>query len=163
MKFNKTWPLCHSGVMLSRGCCRLVKSGLCVRQIHSKHFPNDKVSVNHPQAKDFEEIKHTGPADWPYYGGRVRVQRKNRPKFPQILPVADETPVDIRHRQVDRTVRFGSNPRTYPTMLVYADGSSITIPYHKPVGTIYLPGEGTQISLGAKKTAKVKRRVKIGI
>jgi len=151
--------------MLGRGNCRLFQSGIynALRQIHSRHFPNDVVTVQHPQAKDFEEVKETGPEDWPFYGGRIQVKRKSRPRFPQVLPVVDSTPIDIRSHQVDRTIRFGSNPRTYPTMLVYADGSTITIPYHKPVGTIYLPGEGTQISLGVKKKAKVKRRVKIGL
>ena len=150
--------------MLGRGNCKLIQSGLsCVfRQIHSRHFPNDVVTVKYPQAKDFEELKETGPEDWPYYGGRIEVKRKSKPRFPQVIPQIDTTPFDIRPRQVDRTLRFGSNPRTYPTMLVYADGTTVTIPYHKPVGTIYLPGEGTQISLGVKKKAKVKRRVKIG-
>ena len=151
--------------MLARGQCRLLESGICglFRQIHNRHFPNDVVKVNHPQAKDFEKVKKTGPEDWPFYGGRIEVKRKQRPSFPQNLPVIDTTPIDIRPRQADRTMRFGSNPRTYPTMLVYADGTTVTIPYHKRVGTIYLPGEGTQISLGAKKKAKVKRRVKIGL
>ncbi|KAL5267978.1 hypothetical protein ACHWQZ_G004879 [Mnemiopsis leidyi] len=151
--------------MFSRGNCKLIQTGLSgfIRQIHSRHFPNEVVTVKHPKAKDFDDLKKTGPEDWPFYGGRIEVKRKQRPRFPQIIPQVDTTPIDIRLRQVDRTMRFGSNPRTYPTMLVYADGTTVTIPYHKPVGTIYLPGEGTQISLGVKKKAKVKRRVKIGL
>lgn len=134
-----------------------------VRNFRERHFPNEVVTVKYPKPKSFDEVKDDGPAKWPYYGGRISVSRKWKQKFPQVLPIKDTTPIDIRSTQVDRTVRFGTNPRTYPTLLVYPDGSTITIPYHKPVGTIYLPGDDTQISLGIKTKAKVKRRIKIGL
>ena len=38
---------------------KVFHSGICgvFRQIHSRHYPNDVVTVKHPQAKDFEEVK----------------------------------------------------------------------------------------------------------
>ena len=134
-----------------------------VRKVHNRHFPNDEVTVNTPQTKDFEKVKKEGADAWPFYGGRIQIERAKKQSFPQILPVIDETPFDIRQRQVDKTLRFGGDSRTYSTMLVYPDGSSITFPYHKPVGTIYLPGDDKQISLGPKVKARAKRRVKVGI
>ena len=145
--------------------CQNVKAIIpdLTRHVHHRHHPNDVVSVSYPKPDDFEKVKDKGPAQWPYYGGRINVSKKWRQPFPQVLPIVDTTPVDIRNRQVDRAMQFGGNPCTYPTLLVYPDGSTISVPYHKPVGTIYLPGDDTQISMGLKAKVKVKRRVKIGL
>ena len=149
---------------IQRVCIKHGASILSItRSIHSRHFPNEKVTVGYPKANEFEKIKDTKAEDWPFYGGRVKVERTKKGNFPQVLPIMDESPKDIRQKQIDSTMRFGSNPRTYPTMLVYPDGSTVTIPYHKPVGTLYLPGADTQISLGVKTKAKVMRRVKVGL
>lgn len=138
-------------------------SPLIVRHIHSRHFPNDVINVAHPKPEDFDKIKNADGQDWPFYGGRISVSKKKRQRFPQSLPKIDSSPYDIRDRQLNKTLRFGSNPRTYPTLLVYPDGSTLTIPYHKPVGTLFLPGEDKQISLGVKTKTRNMRRVKIGV
>ena len=134
-----------------------------LRHVHSRHFPNDIIEISHPKPEDYDQIKNQSSEQWPFYGGRITVQKKKRQMFPQRKDIIDKSPLDIRSRQRDTTLRFGGNPRTYPTLLVYPDGSTLTVPYHKPVGTLYLPGDEKRISIDAKPKGKPKRRIKVGV
>ncbi|GFN95205.1 39S ribosomal protein l55, mitochondrial [Plakobranchus ocellatus] len=60
---------------------------------------------------------------------------------------------------VTRTKRM-VYPRTYPTLLVYPDGSTITIRYKEPRGVIKMPQDFSKLSDAEKKKVLANRKPK---
>ena len=64
------------------------------------HHPNTNISIDHPAASDFDNIRDSKPGDWKFYGGRTVMKKRKTTWFPQRVPIVDTTPIDIRDRQV---------------------------------------------------------------
>ncbi|RUS77647.1 hypothetical protein EGW08_014590 [Elysia chlorotica] len=81
--------------------------------------------------------------------------RNNQPSLPLCLCVAHNS----NAASVTRTKRM-VYPRTYPTLLVYPDGSTITIRYKEPRKIIKLPLDISQLSDAEKRRVLANRKPK---